>query len=260
MKPTRRFSVPPRPGNKSQPVTSSRTDGLTADVRQFKRTYVVERNLLQKFRSADSETYRPAKSLDGESNYVGLEEKQKKNVWFEIYNKLKGMQPVPPVRFIRLLFRCLRGTSLAIPTVQQLASANSVKFVTDFLQASPDSVRIELVSQTQSIRPTIVLQQRQSGADLPLAVYYAITDPRADLTPLFKYCTARSTSELVKRHNVNLTNCPKLDQLAKDCEILAAMDYSLFPDLYDQIWGQLIPSGFRVLAEQALASALNLES
>jgi len=51
-------------------------------------------------------------------------------------------------------------------------------------------------------------------------------------------------------------DCNRLERLAKQFELLAAMDYTLFPDDYDSVWGSVIPSNFRVVACSLLDNAI----
>jgi hypothetical protein len=51
-------------------------------------------------------------------------------------------------------------------------------------------------------------------------------------------------------------HCAKLEKLGERYKFLAAMDYTLFPDLYDEAWGSVIPPGFRAAANRLLEESI----
>jgi hypothetical protein len=226
-------------------------------VQVFKNTYVQERRVLERFRNGPTTTpYTPAASLDGGTSTDSPEEKPRKNAWVEAYNKIKNNQNfTDPVHYVRILFRILRGSSLAIPFVNQLATPVLLEMVNNHFVFRHRELRSEFLSESQRARTAVLLNQKGSGHPLPVAVYCAIVDPRLELSPLFKYCLAVSTSEYCKKNGINDSNCKRLEQLAKQFEFLAALDYVTFADLYDKVWGASIPESFRVAAKSLLDQA-----
>ena len=249
----RKFSRSPLPGPTARP-TLRRQPQM---VQVFKNTYVQERRVLERFRVGPTATpYKPSASLDGGTSIDSPEEKPRKNAWVEAYNKIKTSQNfTDPVHYVRILFRVLRGSAMSIPFVNQLATPVLLELVNKHFVSRNREIRAEFLSESQRARTAILINQKGSGHALPLAVYCAIVDPRLELSSLFKFCLAASTSEYCKKTGFNDSDCKRLDQLAKQFEFLAALDYVTFADLYDQVWGVAIPENFRVAAKSLLEQA-----
>lgn len=246
----RKFSQAPRPGPTARPT--AKPSALPVEV--FKNTYIQERRVLERFRHGSSVApYRPAVSLDGGAVSESPEIKPRKNAWVEAYRKIKASQNfTDPVHYVRILFRILRGTSLAIPFVNQLATPLLLEMVNKHFTNRNRELRTEFLAESQRARTAILINQKGSGHTLARAVYCAIVDPRLELSSLFKYCLAVSTSEFCRKQGIDDSNCKRLNQLAKQFEFLAALDYVTFADLYDQVWGSTIPENFRVAAKTLL--------
>lgn len=140
-----KFSRPPQIGSQSR--LSRRVDqaSLPFEVQEFKDTYILERRVLERFRLGDVAPYQPASSLDGKSKFDSPEERTGENQWSVVYRKLSQIQKeVSPSRFVRLLFKLLRGSSLAIPTVKQLATPSALELVTAYLNSVQIEVRCNL--------------------------------------------------------------------------------------------------------------------
>lgn len=253
----RRFSRPPQVGSQSRPSKRVDPDLLSPEIQEFKNTYILERRVLERFRSGDVTPYQPAPSLDGKSKFDSPEERTGQNQWVLAYRKLSQVQKdVSPTRFVRLLFKILRGSSLAIPTIKQLATPGTLELVADCLRGVQIEVRAQLVSEAQRAKSAITLHQKAGSSPLALAVYYAVVDSRLELSPLFKYCLAVTTVEQIRKHNDDNSHCDKLENLAKQYEFMAVMDYTLFADLYDEVWRDAIPDGLRVAAKSFMAAAV----
>jgi hypothetical protein len=254
----RQFSRPPMLSSTARPSGRVAPGELAPEVQHFKATYVHERRFLERFRNGETDRpYQPSTQLEGSSRYDTPEEPEKVNQWVKVYQNLgKAQQLTTPAQYVRVVFKILRGSSLAIPTLIQLQTANLVEMVTKFLQNQGLELRQQFVTESQRARSSIVINQKGVGHSLSLSVYYAIVDSRLELSPLFKYCLAVTTSEHVRQSGMKDLHCEKLDRLAKRYEFMAAMDYTLFPDLYDAVWGKAIPTGFRVAANSMLANAL----
>jgi hypothetical protein len=248
--PRRRFSRPPTIGAGSRAPTKKTNNELPTLVQKFKNTYVFERGVLERFRSGEDVIYKPAPSLDGKSQWDTPEEKTNiVSVWENSYRKLDKVQDyVDPSHYVRILFYVLRGSSIAIPTVAQLATPKMLELIGEFIQDRRLDIRQQFVSESQRAQSSIRIKQKGSGYPLGLSVYYAIVDTRLGLSPLFCYCLAVETAKQLRAVGVEVENCEKLDRLAKQFELYAVMDYTLFPDDYDEVWGSVIPANFRVAA------------
>lgn len=251
------------PGFRRQPQInansrSSNRGSENAAIAEFKKVYVSERNLLERLRhGSDSPAYKPAASLDGDSNLISPEALKTTNAWLDVYKKIKSMQSfTTPAKYVRILFLILRSSSLAIPTVRQLASPLFIELVGDHLCRKEEEMRNAYAAETQRAKSAILINQKGAGYPLPLAVYYALVDRNVELSPLLKYCLAFTTAQQHNAKGVYGPYCEKLINLAKQYEFLAASDYTVFPDLYDTVWGKVIPDDLRVTAGSLQESSL----
>lgn len=255
----RKFSLPPKVSSNSKASVKLRPGEVPSEVTEFKNTYVHERSILERFRTGNKQEYVPATSLDGHSLWNTPETKQLKNVWHEEYQRVAKLQQLTtPAHYVRILFRILRGSSLSIPTPRQLSNSQMLGLVVEYIQDQVDHIREQFVAESKRATVAIRINQRGAGYSMALSVYYALVDSRLELSPLFKYCLATGTVDQIGNGTgVDNTCCDKLSNLAKRNELLAAMDYTLFPSHYDQVWGTAIPSAFRIAAHDVLRSALN---
>ncbi len=250
-----KFSRPPVPNLNSRPSANSFNE-LPAEVQLFKDTYIQERRVLERFRQgSDVSVYQPASSLDGKSKFDSVEERKTTNQWQAMYKKLRQLQHLEPTNYVRILFYILRGSALAVPTLKQLASPKTIEMVLDGYQKIEDDLRWQFLAESQRIKTAIVISQKGDGYPLSLAVYYALTDSRLELSPLFRYCIAASTCVRLLQSDKKDPHIKKLDKIAKQFEFLAAMDYTLFPRLYDAVLGKIIPADFCVAAADIVSAA-----
>jgi hypothetical protein len=256
----RLLSRPPNIGTGSRAANNPVRGQLPTAVQKFKNTYVFERRILQRFRATEQNAadYIPAASLDGKSRWDTPEEKTKvASAWETTYRKLSKSQDLAdPCKYVRIIFYILRGSSVAIPTVIQLATPKMLELAAEFLQDRRLEIRQMFVSENQRAQASICINQKGAGYPLGLSVYFAIVDSRLGLSPLFRYCLAIETVRQLEEEGVENENCEKLKNLANQFKLFAAMDYTLFPDHYDEIWGSVIPSDFRVAACSLLDAAL----
>jgi len=227
-------------------------------VQEFKDTYVYERRVLERFRLGPGKKYKPSPRLDGKSRWDTPEETRAlKNQWDISYKKLTKVQEYTnPTHYVRILFRILRGSAFSIPTLNQLATGKMMELVGVYLEEHLLYVRQDFVAESERAQSAITVNHRGSGFTIPLAVYYTIVDDRLELSPLFKYCLAVSTVKQIKAEGANDEYCERLTNLAKRYELLAAMDYTLFPEDYDYVWGSVIPESFRVAACNLIKAAV----
>jgi len=214
--------------------------------------------VLERFRGGREATYNPSPSLDGRSKWDTPEERRNTvSAWEKAYRKLEsGQNYTDPIQFVRILFKILRGSSVAVPTVAQLATTNMLKLVGEFLPDYVLDLRQQFVAESQRAKAEIRLNRKGAGYPLGLSVYYALVDSKVGLSPLYKYCLATETAKILKSGKNDDEDCQRLLRLAKQFKLLAAMDYTLFPDAYDEIWGAAIPSQFRTEACRLLEFAI----
>jgi hypothetical protein len=262
------FSKPPRPTSKSKPAPSLGQEHLApADksVALFKSFYVVERRVLDAVRLGNVETpYNPSKKLDGGKLYDTPEEKVKRNEWATAYEKLiAAAKPTPPVQYLRVLFFLLRGTSVATPTVVQLASKNNLEMVSDFLKLKYSNLQSRFISESSRARTAIVYSsgnKPDSVQELLPAVYSTVLDTRLELSALFRYCLAADILDKVTNVAPAIVNqnivFSRLKDYSEKIAFLAAWDYTVFPEIYDRVYGKTLPDSFKKLASTMVQDAV----
>jgi len=248
-----KFSRSPVPGLNSRASSGNVASELSTEVQLFKDTYVQERQVLDRFRQGEfAAVYQPASSLDGNSKFDTPEERKSVNQWQVMYKKIEQMTKLNPTHYVRVLFYILRGSALTVPSLIQLAVPTMIELVIEFLGKAEDDLRRQTIAESQRIKTAIVVFQKGNGYSLSLSVYYALIDSRLELSPLFKYCVATSTCESLIKTDPHIE---KLNKVAKQFEFLAAMDYTLFPQLYNAVLGKMIPASFCVAAAEIVSAA-----
>ena len=248
----RRFSKPPSIGKSSRAPTKVPSGDLTLAELMFKKTYVFERSFLQQYRGGDK--YLPSPSYDGKSRWDTPEEKPAPNGWIKSYKEVESKAGMPPSMYVRILFKVLRGSSVYTPTPAQLVSPAMLKLVQRYVTGVLRHLREQFVAEAQRAQTAITIQERGAGHRRPLAVYYALTDNRVGLSPLFKYCMAYETARACVKCDAK--DVERLNRVASKWKFDAAMDYSLFPDKYDEVWGSTIPESFRVAVSGLIDAAI----
>lgn len=260
------FSKQPKPSVTATPaiVTFRDYDEIPSYVDLFKRTYVLERRVLDVCRlGSDAQGYNPAKSLDGGMRYNTPEEKPKKNQWLVAYHKVAdASKPRTPIEYVRILFYSLRVSSLPTPTVAQLASANNAAIVADFTKDVFRRIQAKFIADSDRAKTEILLRTSSAAGtrqSMLSAVYCTLLDSRLELSPLFRYCLAVSTlqtAEGERKADVNLdSSYLRMQTYANNLEFLAAFDYTVFPEIYNSVYGSSLPSRFKQLALSLVESA-----
>lgn len=249
--------------NKALLSPASRGNELTPDVRKFKGAYVLERRTLERIRHGEGQNYRPSGVLDGRPKYVSMERPLPKNQWNAMYVKLRNTQPIVPWQYVRLLFAAIRPTDYPIPQVMQLASEANREIIVKYLTGIEETLRVQFAAEYQRAHTKITyLGRGGSGYSFARAVYYALVDQDLGLSAMFRYALAASAVSTIRTQNsgdaeqMKIAN--KLEMLGRDAETLAALDYAVFPDLYDDIWGKHLPDRLRLVAPDILAEALSV--
>ena len=250
----RRFSRPPVIGKNSKaPVNSRLDDGVPESVLAFKATYVFERSMLDRFRNGSKAGYTPAPSLDGKTIWDTPEVKASKNAWIDAYEKIsKKFTRSSPTQYVRILFKVLHGSSVPAPTVSQLASPHMLCYVEDYLEDFVVDMQQQFVAQSQRAKTSIDVRSKGNKQHMGLAIYSAILDNAVPLTALYRYCLAVKAGSSLKDQDWS----DKFKALAAEYEFAAAVEYTLFPVEYSQVWGKVIPEKFKQNAEKLIAEAV----
>jgi hypothetical protein len=247
------------PNSANQLGHSSLQNGaLPPEIQRFKSAYVLERRILERMRYGADTTYTPSATLDGVAKHTSAERPAPTNRWVAAYDRVRRTQPLVPWQYVRLLFSMLRTAALPVPQINQLTSASYAEALSCYLVEIDMALKTQFLAESQRARDRIVFLQRGSGYSFATAVYYAVVDNDLGLTPLFRYSLSQTAADSLTRHSARQETAivAKLEQAAQRHEFLAALDYALFPDLYDAIWGQAIPDRLRVVAPAVLSLAL----
>ena len=248
------FSRAPRLNiNSRQPVkvVNQTTAALMPGVEKFKSTYVAERRLLVLLREGKDADYYPAKSWNGMPGTV--EDKAKPNLWNKTYADIQKLKITStPEHYVRIMFKLLRGRAMPIPTLAQLTSENYFELVCDYVKNLDWHIRTEYISAIKRATTSITINLNNKD-DAASAVIRALFDDRLQLTPFFKYCLLHNT---VTTSNVTEEQKTKLIELASRFEELAALEYTIFPNAYDNIWVEVIPAHFKNNAQAKVAELM----
>jgi hypothetical protein len=260
------FSKPPKPSSSSKPVHNEglSTDSLSGHVSLFKRTYVLERRVLDMCRAeGDSPVYKPAASLDGGKRYNTPEEKSKQNSWEAAYLAVAAIcKPDTPIEYVRILFNSLRYSSLPTPNVLQLASASNAQIVRDYAKDAFKRLQSSFITDSARAKTEILLRLGGKAGTRQAtftAIYCTLLDARLGLSPLYRYCLATDALQKAqdeRKAGVNMDfGISRMQTYVKDLEFLAAFDYTVFPEIYSSVYGSSLPSGFKKLALSLVDSA-----
>ena len=163
-----------------------------------------------------------------------------------------------PKLYLRVLFKLLRRSDVPVPTVQQVGHIKYVDLVRDYIKEQQKQILSEFRSEVQRANIAVTINTKGTGYPFTLSVYYALLDNNLDLSPLFKYCLAQTTVDQLRAKRKCDSHCEKLEKLATQWELLAALDYTVSASDYDAIWGVAIPKEFKTKAFLLLERAIAL--
>lgn len=255
------FSRTPQVGEKSRVSGKAAKSQLSPEIEVFRSAYVFERRLLERFRDADCPLYSPAAKYDGVVIYDTPEEPVPVNQWQQSYLKISSLPlKLSPVRYLQFLFYALRNSSLAIPTVTQLAAKSSFDLVADLSRDVELTIRAQYIGEAQRAARDLRIAGGSTNQTSARAVLSLLLDGRLEFSPLFRYCLAWHTIQRVyakkaEQSATELKFCDRLIEHATACEFLAVHDYLLFQSIYDQIWSGVIPDQLNVAVKRAVTSA-----
>lgn len=260
------FGKTPRPSANARPVDpppnvvgsgpkagarSRSIESMPPAIQEFRATYVYFRRQAEAMQSAGgSHRYAPAASLDGLPRSQSVEDRPPKNAWVAAYNSLQAadLGGLTPTAYVRMLFHTLRGSSVALPTVHQLTAKSFIELVLESAREFRRELQERFVSTEQRFRNAVHGLAYGQRVSLPVAMYYTIMDPRTGLSSLFCYCSLRAALKGATEAERRTEDYLRLARLADQLVAEAADEYSLAPDIYDEVWGTVIPDGFRVMA------------
>jgi len=244
------------------PSAVRRVEDAAPDVKRFRAAYVLERRILEQMRyGASTPVYHPSKTLSGVARYQSIERKPPEDKWLSTYVKLRQVQPLVPWQYVRVLFSAIRFTDAPVPQLAQLASEANRDLVITHLTNIDVTLQTQTTAEYQRANLKILhLQRGGSGHSFARAVYYALVDTNLGLSPIFRYSMSAASLAAIRIRGGSETAEPRvlenLERIGRAAEYHAALDYAVFPDLFDRIWGSRIPDRLRLVAPGILAEAL----
>jgi hypothetical protein len=269
-KPVKKFPSQLMPGAKARATDSTpvewdvgKAKSMSTEARQVRIAYTVYRNILQQQNDPGCSDYLPGRSLSGDPKGLSIEDKVPSNAWEDLLDRYKSMQIPGGLsldRYIRTLFWLLRGRGIAIPTPRQVLSAEYMALFFEFWRDKEKLISLDFTSQVRRLRTDIAANA--SGMDMSYteAVYRTIVDKSKSYTALFRYAVARNTISSVSTIDLRVGDTKYIeliDKLARKYQILASLEYTLFPDLIERVWGGVLPENFRADAEDSLNSVIS---
>lgn len=268
-----KFSPQLVPGAKAiasvEPIEESSTSGsprmpprMSAEARAVKIAYTVYRNVYQQQMEPGTADYVPAQSLSGAAKGLSIEDKIPSNTWVDLVDKYACMsmpRDLSVDKYVCLLFWLLRGRGIAIPTPRQLFSESYVGLVMEFWKDKEKLISLDFTSQVKRLQNDIIIGTNGEGISYVHSVYRTIVDKSKSYTALFRYAVARGTISSVSSSALRVGDTKYIeliDKLARKYQILASLEYTLFPDLIEKVWGKVLPTNFRADAEADLASVI----
>jgi hypothetical protein len=182
---------------KNFPGPDARPAGYAADrYNLLKKVYTESRRLLESFNRGDS-NYRPASSLDGKSYGESPEIQQVQNVWESQLQKLEALNREPCL-YVRQLFYFLRGSTIPIPTPNQLSSER-------YLSRHAEELEIFFKEESSRVKSacdrlqTETLLKVSCGETVPVALFKVCLSNQLGWSPLFAYTAMYVEAEKARK-------------------------------------------------------------
>ncbi len=128
------------------------------------------------------------------------------------------------------------------PEPNELLSSNRLALYHDTVQSMERTIAVSLTSQRS--KATVEIAFAEAAGKTPLDAYmWVLTNDGIELSPLFRYCLARSLTGV------------QFQDVARHYLPAAVLQYIYFAAAYEQHWGAYLPPGFARVAEQLYARA-----
>lgn len=232
------YGTPGARRRKSAPGGESQDPELAELAAAVKAAYVRERTVLQTLSAGTESRYRPPKRYDGlpevtddDGNVI---EKAVPSAWYKLARFFRDNQ-LEPDEFVRAVFSD-RAFDTRPPEPSQLRSARAWASWEAYLASNRACLQAEFVTQKAIARGKVSYHQTYSGLDYEGSHIYVVLDPDLALSPLFRYCLAATLGGV------------RLERAAKRFEAAACLQYSRYPKVYREVWGEFIPKGFAGLS------------
>ena len=237
------------------PVPSDDVEGLSGcklsqEATELRRLYTAFRNVLQMQLDASAPVYMPKKSLSGDASGLSIEDRVPTNVWQKVcdeYKRIEMHSDLPLGTYVRVLFWLLQCRSYNIPPPGQILSSTYLELVYYFWKSRESTVSKEFMSFSKKLSTDLTVMMAGFGYSQVESVYKILVDRTNGFTPLFRYTVARNTIGSISSAQLrpgDTKYVELIDREAKRHQILASLEYTLFPSLFDKVWGDIIPKGF----------------
>jgi hypothetical protein len=246
-----------------RPEGSLQAEGVNgAEISKFKSTYVMERNVLQRLLNPEADKdYRPSSRLSGDTTGLSIEDTVPINAWESSYVELRKLLPadLSPTQYVRVVFWLLRAKTLTVPDPKQLKNVQYLTAVLDFWNNRDSLLEVNFCVQCRRMSTDMTVFTRGYGWSRLRSIYRVLSDAQNGLTTLFRYSLARTTIGSVRVQDMEVGDTKYIrliDKHASSNQILASLDYSVFPEVYDRVWAGTLPESIRGDSERAVAAAV----
>lgn len=220
----------------------SRYDALSARIRA---AYVREREAFETRELGEPYRYRVPRRYDGVppvETEDGVElDRGTRSVWLRLAREFFGPGGIDPDLYIRIQFEHV-PFGRRPPEPNQLGSAGRVRTWERAFAAKEEEVRLALQLESEIAKMWISYHQRMVGRLKEDSYEIVLLDTALELSPLFRYCLARSIGGL------------RFRRIAKRYEIGACVQYRRYRAYYKRHWGGVLPAGFSRHSRQVYGS------
>jgi len=203
----------------------------------LKAAYTFERQLFDGVRTGEKSNYRPAKKYDGKVDYDGeTPVLVNKNAWVDTVKALQadGIDPVDYVHKVFFMLLHRPNPAASAPTPAQLLSTQFRKFYKQAKTMALEEIKKRFESERRLAKTHVMAKQSVNELTMQDATEEVLLDEDIDLSPLFRYCLARSMKT------------PEFADLATRFFLQrAVLQYVRASSDYGEVYGEWIPDDFR---------------
>lgn len=228
---------------RKRPANNSFTDGEERTAYTLKHTFLVERRKFQDSKRLEPSVGEVKCNIDLKPKMsAGSDEhpeetaksvESKDMIWLTIARKVIARR-MDPGLFVRRYFASLHSDSKS-PRASMMNSDTVFNNYDRGREASNQIIRVAFRIQTETAETEMCLAQQHEPK---LTAWESVlTDDDIPISSLFRYCLALKIALENKSR--------RFKDVAEQYARLAALQYIEDPDVYDEVWGEWIPAGFR---------------
>ncbi len=206
---------------------------------RVKTCYTVERQRWERLKTGDKVKYVPPRKYDGVKAITieGTEvEPSKASVWWKIIVWCQARY-IPPEEYVRVCFHGMPNGDCAPEPAQLLGPKYEAKWK-KLWSKKEEMLRVSLQWQKDTAKTRIVVRQKLYKQEPEASFKHVLTDGNVDLSPLFRYCLAKSIGGPVMR------------KVAQTFKAEAILQFECYRKLYKKVWAAELPKGFSAMSKR----------